>query len=83
MKMKTVVLVVFLAAFVLCLASKNASAQLPPKEPELADQIQNLYAAGSDQAHQQEFLSILIFVIFGGASTYAVMRGIRKVITIY
>jgi hypothetical protein len=49
-------------------------------EKELADQINTGYETLSTPVNQQKFLSILIFVICGGGVTYAVMRGIKKIV---
>jgi len=78
MALRFALLIAVIAALVLCVFSAPAPAQPLPREPELADQIDTLVDRASTEANQQKFLSILVFVVLGGAATYAVMRGIRK-----
>ena len=48
-------------------------------EREMTEQIEYGYSNLNTPPNQQKFLSILIFIIFGGATTYAVMRGLKKI----
>mgnify|MGYP001496437618 CR=1 FL=1 len=83
MKLQAAILILLLATVIFCLASSRVSAQPIARQPELADQIDSLYDRASTPANRQKFLSILIWLVLGGGSTYCVMRGIKKVVTIY
>jgi len=48
-------------------------------EREMTEQIEYGYNNLNTPPNQQKFLTILIFIIFGGAATYAVLRGIKKI----
>lgn len=83
MSLKSAVVVILVACFVLAVAAAPAKAQPAPREPELSDQLDTLFDKASSASNQQKFYSIVSFLILGGAATYCVMRGIRKVVTIY
>jgi hypothetical protein len=83
MSLKSAVVVILVACFVLAVVAAPAKAQPAPRQPELTDQLDTLFDRASSIANQQKFYSILSFLLLGGASTYCVMRGIRKVVTIY
>lgn len=68
---------ILLIAFVLCFVAAMACAQ---DEGELAYELEYAYETLSTNANQQKFLSILTFIVLGGGSTYAVMRGIKKIV---
>ena len=72
-----------LMVIIVLLANRPAFAQPLPRQPELADEIDTLFDRASTQANQQKFLSILVFVLFGGGSTYCFFRGIKKVVHVY
>ena len=76
------IVVVLLAAIVVInLLSGLAQAQPAAAQPELADQLDSLYDRGTTPANRQKFMSIFIMLVLGGGATYAVMRGIRKVVS--
>jgi len=52
------------------------------REPTFADQVDTFYATRTTPANRQKFFSILIFVVLGGAATYAQLRGIKKVVSV-
>ena len=72
MKLRTLVTVAIMVVF--------AAAVAFGEEKELADQINTGYDTLSTPVNQQKFMSILIFVVCGGGATYAVMRGIKKIV---
>lgn len=72
MKLRTLIT---MAAMLVCFAAVAYAQQ-----KELADQIDTSYETLSTPVNQQKFLSILIFVVCGGGVTYAVMRGIKKIV---
>jgi hypothetical protein len=83
MSWKSVVSLILVISFLTAIAAAPAKAQPISREPELADQIDTLFDRASTSANQQKFLSVLIFVIFGGAATYATIRGIKKFVQTY
>jgi len=52
------------------------------REPTFADQVDTFYATRTTPANRQKFFSILLFVLLGGAATYAQLRGIKKVVSV-
>jgi len=73
-----------LAVIILVVATgRPVLAQPVSREPELADQIDTLFDRASTPANQQKFLSVAIFLLFGGGATYCVMRGLKMVVHIY
>jgi len=83
MSWKSIVSLIVAVCFLTAVAAAPAKAQPLAREPELADQINTLGDRLSTSANQQKFLSVLIFVIFGGAATYATIRGIKKFVQTY
>jgi len=83
MNWKSVLSIVLLTVILLVLANRPAFAQPLPRQPELADELDTLFDRASTPANQQKFLSVLIFLLFGGGSTYCIMRGIKKVVRLY
>ena len=71
-----------LAAFIVAnLVSGFAMAQPAPAAPELTDQLDTLFERGTTPANRQKFFSIVIMLVLGGGATYAVMRGVRKIVS--
>jgi len=83
MSLKSVIIILLAAVILVTLFSQKAKAQAAPPPPELADQIDSFYDRASTPANRQKFLSIIIFLFLGGAATYCVMRGIKKVVAMY
>ena len=52
------------------------------REPDFADEVDTFYATRTTPANRQKFFSILLFVVLGGAATYAQLRGIKKVVSV-
>ncbi len=50
------------------------------REPEFVDSVDSAFGRASSPANRQKFFSIVIFLVLGGACTYAELRGIKKVI---
>lgn len=48
---------------------------------EMADDVEHFARTWSSNPNQHKFFSILIFVVLGGACTYAGMRGIKKIVS--
>lgn len=69
--------VIIVALVVVC---GRTAALAASGEPELADQLDTLFERASTPANEQKALSLLIWVLFGGVSTYAVMRGVKKIV---
>ena len=76
-------LVICLAA--LFVASVIASAALAQpgvtREPDFADEVDTAFSRAAKEHNRQKFFSILIFVVLGGAVTYAQLRGIKKIVS--
>jgi hypothetical protein len=65
---------------VLVITCGRTAALAASGEPELSDQIDTLFERASTPANEQKFLSILVWVLFGGISTYSVLRGVKKIV---
>lgn len=50
-------------------------------EGDFADEVDTFYSRTTRPANRQKFFSILLFVVLGGASAYAQLRGIKKVVS--
>jgi hypothetical protein len=80
MKSGRILLVAFVILTVAVVSCGPTAALAASGEPELSDQIDTLFERASTPANQQKFLSILIWVLFGGVSTYSMMRGLKKIV---
>jgi hypothetical protein len=48
---------------------------------DFAGEVDTVFSRAAREHNRQKFFSILIFVVFGGAATYAQMRGIKKIVS--
>ena len=71
--------VVFVCAIFLPDALAGGSIQ---REDDFADEVGNFYATSTSASNRQKFFSILLWVVLGGAATYAQLRGIKKVVSV-
>lgn len=76
--------------FVICLAAlfvasiivSAASAQSGVKrKPDFADEVDTAFSRAAKEHNRQKFFTILIYIVLGGACTYATMRGIKKIVS--
>ncbi len=81
MKPRCVILVCLAVLVVIGIAVSGAYAQRMQDQPELYEQVDTLYDRLAEKPNQDKFFSILIFIVLGGACTYAEMRGIKKVVS--
>ncbi|MCD6405297.1 MAG: hypothetical protein J7M19_05690 [Planctomycetes bacterium] len=81
MKLRCVILVCLAALVVVGIAVSGAYAQRMPREPDFSEQVDSFYDTLAEKPNQDKFFSILIFIVLGGACTYAEMRGIKKVVS--
>ena len=79
MKVGILVIVCLAALLVAGILLSSAQAQPPPQEPDFAKQIDTIFIRAGTLQNRQKFFSILIYILIGGACTYEVMRGTKKV----
>ena len=51
------------------------------RKPDFADEVDTVFSRAAKEHNRQKFFSIFLFVVLGGAATYAQMRGIRKIVS--
>ncbi len=82
MRLRGYLVILFVAVFIAGIVASSALAQSRyERQPDFADEVDTVFSRAAREHNRQKFFSILIFVVFGGAATYAQMRGIKKIVS--
>jgi len=81
MNTKTNVVICLVALFLIGVVLSDVHAQQYKREPDFADEVDSVFTRAGKLHNRQKFFSILLFVVLGGACTYAQLRGIKKVVS--
>ncbi|MHC4713144.1 MAG: hypothetical protein ACYTAN_07720 [Planctomycetota bacterium] len=82
MQLRGYLLILLAGVLVAAVIASSAPAQSRiERKPTFTDEVDTVYSRAVAEHNRQKFFSILIFVVFGGAATYAQMRGIKKIVS--